>query len=116
MEIFIATSIKSFDLNPTHPGPLPRASFHTSATQQIERSKTKRREGGACSATDEVGDELQESASGDQDELAGGKRYVARAESSCEFLRARGQGATSAEKRFVKQPQRLDAGFEFAFS
>ena len=38
MEIFIATSIKSFDLNPTHPGPLSRVSFHTSATQQIERS------------------------------------------------------------------------------
>ena len=41
MEIFIATSIKSFDFNPTHPGPLPRASFYTSATQQIERSESK---------------------------------------------------------------------------
>ena len=41
MEIFIAPSIKSFDLNPTHPGPLPRASFHTSANQQIERSESK---------------------------------------------------------------------------
>ena len=41
MEIFVATSIKSFDLNPTHPGPLPRASFYTSATQQIERSESK---------------------------------------------------------------------------
>ena len=39
MEIFIATSIKSFDLNPTHPGPLPRASFYTSANRQIERRK-----------------------------------------------------------------------------
>ena len=67
MEIFIATSIKSFDLNPTHPGPLPRVSFHT---------------------TDEVGDELQKSASSEQDKLAGGKQYVARAESSCELLRA----------------------------
>ena len=52
MEIFIATSIKSFDLNPTHPGPLPRVSFHTSATPR--------------SATDEVGDELQKSASSEQ--------------------------------------------------
>ena len=43
MEIFIATSIKSFDLNPTHPGPLPRASFHTSANQQIERSESGKR-------------------------------------------------------------------------
>ena len=42
MEIFIATSIKSFDLNPTHPGPLPRASFYTSATQQIERNSGER--------------------------------------------------------------------------
>ena len=42
MEIFIAPSIKSFDLNPTHPGPLPRVSFHTSANQQIERSESKR--------------------------------------------------------------------------
>ena len=40
MEIFIATPIKSFDLNPTHPGPLPRVSFHTSASQQIERSES----------------------------------------------------------------------------
>ena len=80
MEIFIATSIKSFDLNPTHPGPLPRVSFHTSATQQSERS--------ARSATDEVGDELQKSASSEEDKFAGGKQYVARAESSCEFLRA----------------------------
>ena len=46
MEIFIATSIKSFDLNPTHPGPLPRVSFHTSATQHAARPTTK-----------EVGDE-----------------------------------------------------------
>ena len=81
MEIFIATSIKSFDLNPTHPGPLPRVSFHTSATRQIERSAHAQR-----SATDEVGDELQKSASSEQDKLAGGKRHVARAESSCEFL------------------------------
>ena len=53
MEIFIATSIKSFDLNPTHPGPLPRVSFHTSA---IEQNKAAR--GRARSATDEVDDEL----------------------------------------------------------
>ena len=63
MDIFIATSIKSFDLNPTHPGPLPRVSFHTSATQQIERSESKAARGRALSATDEVGDELQKSAS-----------------------------------------------------
>ena len=88
MEIFIATSIKSFDLNPTHPGPLPRVSFHTSATEQIERSESK--------------DELHKSASSEQDKLAGGKQYVARAESSCEFLRARGQETTSAEKCFMK--------------
>ena len=81
MEIFIATSIKSFDLNPTHPGPLPRVSFHTSATKQSgERARAR-------STTDEVGDELQKSASSEQDKLAGGKRHVARAESSCEFLR-----------------------------
>ena len=54
MEIFITTSIKSFDLNPTHPGPLPRVSFHTSATQQIERSESKAARGRARSATDEV--------------------------------------------------------------
>ena len=69
MEIFIATSIKSFDLNPTHPGPLPRASFHTSAKQQIERSESKAARGRARRATDEVGDRLQKSASSDQDEL-----------------------------------------------
>ena len=55
MEIFIATSIKSFDLNPTHPGPLPKVSFHTSATQQIERSESKAARGRARSETDEVG-------------------------------------------------------------
>ena len=86
MEIFIATSIKSFDFNPTHPGPLPRVSFHTSATQHIERSESKAARGRARSATDEVGDELQKSASSEQDKLAGGKQYVARAESSCECL------------------------------
>ena len=86
MQIFIATSIKSFDLNPTHPGPLPRVSFHTSATQHIERSESKAARGRARSATDEVDDELQKSASSEQDKLAGGKQYVARAESSCEFL------------------------------
>ena len=59
MEIFIATSIKSFDLNPTHPGPLPRASFHTSANQQIERSESKAARGRARRATNEVGDRLQ---------------------------------------------------------
>ena len=42
MEIFIATSIKSFDLNPTHPGPLPRVSFHTSATNKSNAAKAKR--------------------------------------------------------------------------
>ena len=113
MEIFIATSIKSFDLNPTHPGPLPRVSFHTSATEQIERSESKAARGRARSATD-VDDELQNSASSEQDKLAGGKQYVARAESSCEFLCARGQETTSAEKCFMKQPQRLGEDFEFA--
>ena len=58
-------------------------------------------------------DELQKSASDEQDKLAGGKR----AESSCEFLRARSQEITSAAKRFMKkQPQRLGDDFEFAFS
>ena len=89
MEIFIAMSIKSFDLNPTHPGPLPRVSFHTSAAQQLERSESKAMTGRARSATDEVGDELQKSASSEQDKLAGGKQYVARAERSCKFLCAR---------------------------
>ena len=69
MEIFIAPSIKSFDLNPTHPGPLPRASFHTSANQQIERSESKAARGRARRATNEVGDALQKSASSDQDKL-----------------------------------------------
>ena len=55
MEIFIAMSIKSFDLNPTHPGPLPRVSFHTSATQQIERSESKAARGRARSATRQIG-------------------------------------------------------------
>ena len=61
MEIFIATSIKSFDLNPTHPGPLPRVSFHTSATQH---------------ATDEVGDELQKSASSEQAIRCKGREWL----------------------------------------
>ena len=108
MEIFIATSIKSFDLNPTHPGPPPRVSFHTSPTNKSNAAKQ--------SATDEVGDELQKSASSERDKLAGGKQYVARAESSCEFLCARGQQTTSAEKRFMKQPPRLGDDIEFAFS
>ena len=69
MEIFIAPSIKSFDLNPTHPGPLPRVSFHTSATQQIERSESRAARGRVRRATNEVGDALQKSASSDQDEL-----------------------------------------------
>ena len=112
MEIFVAPSIKSFDLNPTHPGPLPRASFHTSATQQIERSESKAARRRARSATNEVGDRLQKSASSEQDKW----QYVARAESSCKFLRARGQETTPAEKGFMKQPQRLGDDFEFAFS
>ena len=73
MEIFIATSIKSFDLNPTHPGPATKSQL------PHQRNSTR-------SATDEVGDELQKSASSEQDKLAGGKQHVARAESSCEFL------------------------------
>ena len=73
MEIFIATSIKSFDLNPTHPGPLPRASFHTSANQRIDRSESKAARGRARRATNEVGG-LQKSASSDQDELTNGRR------------------------------------------
>ena len=116
MEIFIATSIKSFDFNPTHPGPLPRVSFHTSATEQIQRSESKAARGCARSATDKVDDELQKSASSEQDKFAGGKQYGARAESSCEFLCARGQETTSAEKCFMKQPQRLGDDFEFASS
>ena len=113
MEIFIAPSIKSFDLNPTHPGPLPRASFHTSANQQVERSESKAARGHARSATNEVGDR---SASREQDEFTNGKQFVARAGSSCEFLRARSQETTPAEKRFMKQPQRLGDDFKFAFS
>ena len=103
MDIFIATSIKSFDLNPTHPGPLPRVSFHTSANQRIERSESKAARGRARRATNEVGDEMQKPASDEQDKLAGGKQ-------------SRGQETTSAEKRFTKQPQRLGDDFEFAFS
>ena len=107
MEIFIATSIKSFDLNPTHPGPLPRVSFHTSATQQIECSESKAARGRARSATDEVGDELQKSA-GEQrtrQNTLQGQRVAA---SFC------AQETTSAEKRIMKQP--LGDDFEFAFS
>ena len=90
MEIFIAPSIKSFDLNPTHPGPLPRASFHTSANQQIERSESKAARGRARRATNEVGELQKSAASSDQDELtkAGdllqGQRVVA---SFCAKLR-----------------------------
>ena len=76
MEIFIATSIKSFDLNPTHPGPLPRVSFHTSATEQIERSESKAARGRARSATDEVGDELQKSKIGEQRTRQIGRRQA----------------------------------------
>ena len=77
MEIFIASSIKSFDLNPTHPGPLPRASFHTSANQQVERSESKAVRGRARAARpDEVGDRLQKSASSEQDELTNGRLNV----------------------------------------
>ena len=61
MEIFIATSIKSFDLNPTHPGPLPRASFHTSANRQLERSESKAARA-RTQSDNEVGDRLQKSA------------------------------------------------------
>ena len=99
MEIFIATSIKSFDLNPTHPGPLPRVSFHTSATEQIERSESKAATGRARSATDEVGDEWQAASNTLQ-----GQRVAA---SFC------AQETTSAEKRFTKQPRRLGDDFEF---
>ena len=45
MEIFIATSIKSFDLNPTHPGPLPRVSFTPGQLNKSNAAKAKRREG-----------------------------------------------------------------------
>ena len=76
MEIFIATSIKSFDLNPTHPGPRPRVSFHTSATNKSNAARAKRD---------------RRSRSSERDKLAGGKQDVARAKSSCEFLCARGQ-------------------------
>ena len=112
MEIFIATSIKSF--------PPTQARYQGSASTpaQLNKSnaaKATRREG-ARSATNEVGDELQKSASSEQDKLAGGKQYVARAESSCEFLCARGQETTSAEKCFMKQPQRLGDDFKFASS
>ena len=33
MEIFIATSIKSFDLNPTHPGPASKRKLPHAAAQ-----------------------------------------------------------------------------------
>ena len=77
-----------------------------STPAQIDKSiaaKAKRQEGAQL-------------ASSEQDELAGGKQYVARAESSCEFVCARGQDTTSAEKRFMKQPQRLGDDVEVAFS
>ena len=102
MEIFIATSIKSFDFNPTHPGPLPRVSFHTSATQQIERS--------ACAArpTKQVTNCKNRRANWQaaRNTLQGQRE----AASFC------AQETTSAEKRFTKQPQRLGDDFEFAFS
>ena len=116
MEIFVAPSIKSFDLNPTHPGPLPRASFHTSASQQIERSESKAARGRARSATNEVGDSIAKIGEQRTRQIDKSRRYVARAESSCEFLRARGQETTPAEKRFTKHPQRPGDDFKFAFS
>ena len=97
MEIFRATSIKSFDLNPTHPGPLPRVSFHTSATEQIERSESKAARGRARSATDEVD---WQAAS----DMLQGQRVAA---SFC---------AQGARKLRPKQPQRLGDDFEFASS
>ena len=112
MEIFIATSIKSFDVNPTHPGPLPSASFHTSANQQIEHSESKAARGRARRATDEVSDRLQQRPRRiDKRQAIGCK-----AESSCEFLRARGQETTPAEKGLMRQPQWLGDDFEFAFN
>ena len=114
MEIFIATSIKSFDLNPTHPGPLPRVSFHTSATQQVERSESKAARGRARSATDEVGDELQKI--GEQRT----RQILQAASNTLQGQRVAAnfcaQETTSAEKRFMKQPQRLGDDFEFTFS
>ena len=83
MEIFIATSIQvSISIPPT------QARYQVSAFTPAQlTNRTQRKQ----SATDEVGDELQKSASSERDKLAGGKQYVARAESSCEFLFARGQ-------------------------
>ena len=114
MEIFIATSIKSFDLNPTHPGPLPRVSFHTSATQQIERSESKAARGRARAArpTKQVTNSKNRRVANKTNWQAAsntlqGQRVAA---SFC------AQETTSAEKRIMKQPQRLGDGFEFAFS
>ena len=105
MEIFIATSMKSFDLNPTHPGPLPRVSVHTSATQQIERSESKAARGRARSATDEVGDELQKI--GEQRT----RQILQAASNTLQGQRVAAsfcaQETTSAEKRFMKQPHGL---------
>ena len=109
MEIFIATSIKSFDLNPTHPGPLPRVSFHTSATQQIERSESKAARGRARSATDEVGDELQ-------NRRAANKTNWQAASNTLQGQRVAASFCAQETTRFMKQPQRLGDDFEFAFS
>ena len=65
------------------------------------------------SATDEVGDELQKSASSKQDKLAGGKQDVCKQRVAASFC---AQETTSAEKRFMKQLQRLGDDFKFAFS
>ena len=71
MEIFIATSIKSFDLNPTHPGPLPRASSHT-WPQRAERDKSRAASGRrkklrARAAADEAAEQPQKKVCGKQE-------------------------------------------------
>ena len=63
--------------HPPRPATKSQLSHQRNSTNRTQRAR---------SATDEVGDELQKSASSEEDKLAGGKQYVARAESSCEFL------------------------------
>ena len=112
MEIFIATSIKSFDLNPTHPATKSQLPHQRNSTYRTQRKQSGER-ARARSATDEVGDKLQRSASGEQDKLAGGKQYVARAESSCEFLCP---GNYVRCEALHEAAPRLGDDFEFAFS
>ena len=101
MEIFIATSIKSFDLNPTHPGPLPRVS------QRKQSGETAR------SATDEEVTSCKNRRAANKTNWQAASNTLQGQRVAASFC---AQETTSAEKCIIKQPQRLGDDFEFAFS